>query len=202
MRMYNNAFNGPKLSPAQESDMLSRKDIDGLFQSYMPYVFKVAMRYPMELYEDIVQEGAKGLLEAIHRYDPAKSNGARLSTYGVMWIKCRIVEYIRKQFRHSTVSCADTEQYDHIMDNLHTNISVEDEVLAEEEMTGKQYLASKMNEQLCTLNPRALDVITKRYFNGVPVKQKELGDKYGVSKQQIGNIEKKALKDLRKALTR
>src|SRR5215469_12746161 len=42
-------------------------------------------------FDDLVQEGCLGLIEAIRRFDPA--HGARLSTYAGFWIRAFILKH-------------------------------------------------------------------------------------------------------------
>jgi RNA polymerase sigma-32 factor len=65
-----------------------------LVAANLRHVVRIAMNYagyklPLE---DIVQEGAIGLLIAIKKFDPHK--GYRLITYAAWWIKARIHDYI------------------------------------------------------------------------------------------------------------
>jgi RNA polymerase sigma-32 factor len=66
---------------------------DALFQANMPLVRQVASRFKrMGLpLEDLHQEGALGLMEAIRRFDPER--GLRLSTYAPYWIRAYLYEY-------------------------------------------------------------------------------------------------------------
>ena len=41
-------------------------------------------------YDDLVQDGYTGLIQAVDRYDPAR--GTRFSTYAVHWIRRTIEE--------------------------------------------------------------------------------------------------------------
>jgi RNA polymerase sigma-32 factor len=66
---------------------------DALFQANMPLVRQVAARFkrlglPLE---DLHQEGALGLMEAIRRFDPDR--GLRLSTYAPYWIRAYLYEF-------------------------------------------------------------------------------------------------------------
>jgi RNA polymerase primary sigma factor len=53
----------------------------------MRLVVSIARHYasPQHLFEDLVQEGALGLIEAVKRFDPEK--GFRFSTYATHWIR-------------------------------------------------------------------------------------------------------------------
>lgn len=58
-----------------------------LVEANMRLVINIAKHYhsPMIPFEDLVQEGAIGLMTAVERYDPTK--GFRFSTYATHWIK-------------------------------------------------------------------------------------------------------------------
>jgi RNA polymerase sigma-32 factor len=91
----------PMLS-ADEEIALARawrddNDVDAshkLVTSHLRLVTKVATKYrgyglPSE---DLVSEGAVGLMQAVKRFDPDR--GFRLSTYAIWWIRAAIQEYI------------------------------------------------------------------------------------------------------------
>ena len=60
---------------------------DRLVEANMRLVINIAKNYhnPLVPFEDLVQEGAIGLMTAAERYDPSK--GYRFSTYATHWIK-------------------------------------------------------------------------------------------------------------------
>ena len=60
---------------------------DRLVEANMRLVINIAKNYhnPLVPFEDLVQEGAIGLMTAAERYDPGK--GYRFSTYATHWIK-------------------------------------------------------------------------------------------------------------------
>lgn len=62
-------------------------------------VYSIANRYRTSTlaFEDLVQEGNIGLLEAIHRFDPNK--GTRFSTYATWWIRQSIARSIDQKGR-------------------------------------------------------------------------------------------------------
>jgi RNA polymerase primary sigma factor len=82
------------LSPDAERDLTQRVwtgDEDAretLFTANMRLVFFVARRYTVPdalSFDDLVQWGAMGLWEAIHRFDPTRQT--KFSTYAVFWIR-------------------------------------------------------------------------------------------------------------------
>ena len=65
-------------------------------QNYLPLVKSIVSRYKGRVsFEDLIQEGFLGLLEAEKRFDSSKK--AKFSTYAFYWIKKRILETIRKE---------------------------------------------------------------------------------------------------------
>ncbi len=68
-----------------------------LYQDYLPLIKSIASRYKKEgvPFEDLVQEGFLGLLEAEKRFDSSKK--VKFSTYAFYWIKKKILEVIQKE---------------------------------------------------------------------------------------------------------
>jgi len=62
-------------------------------------VVKIAMEYRRAWTNtlDLIQEGNLGLLQATHRFDP--SQGVKLSSYAVYWIRAYILKYILDNIR-------------------------------------------------------------------------------------------------------
>lgn len=71
-----------------------------LVESNLRLVLKIAGQLDRthgRAFDDIVQEGCLGLIEAIRRFDPAK--GARLSTYAALWIRAFITKFAMDNVR-------------------------------------------------------------------------------------------------------
>ncbi|RKY42015.1 MAG: hypothetical protein DRP80_07235 [Candidatus Omnitrophota bacterium] len=70
--------------------------MEKLYQNYLPLVKSIASRYKGRVpFEDLIQEGFLGLLEAEKRFDSSKK--AKFSTYAFYWIKKKISEAVRKE---------------------------------------------------------------------------------------------------------
>jgi RNA polymerase sigma-32 factor len=99
-------FRYPYLSAQQELDLSLKFTQDGCLKSahqlvlaHMRYVVKLARHYisyglPLN---DLVQEGAVGLMKAVQRFNPLQ--GVRLISFAVHWIKSEIHEYIIRNWR-------------------------------------------------------------------------------------------------------
>jgi RNA polymerase sigma-32 factor len=91
----------------------------GLVLSHLRLVVSIARQYlgygiP---HADLIQEGNLGLMKAVKRYDP--SQGARLVSYAIHWIKAEIHEYILKNWR--LVKLATTKAQRKLFFNLRSN---------------------------------------------------------------------------------
>ncbi len=96
----------PLLTHAEEVDFATRLrasgDIDSagkLVLSHLRLVVSIARQYlgyglP---HGDLIQEGNVGLMKAVKRFDPTQ--GVRLVSYAMHWIKAEIHEYILKNWR-------------------------------------------------------------------------------------------------------
>jgi RNA polymerase sigma factor for flagellar operon FliA len=76
-------------------DYLNRQE---LVKEYMPFVRKIAYDLvkslpPSVSVEDLIQEGALGLIGAVERFDPQRN--VKLSTYVMSRIKGAMLDYLR-----------------------------------------------------------------------------------------------------------
>ncbi|MGC8604135.1 MAG: RNA polymerase factor sigma-32 [Desulfomonilaceae bacterium] len=69
-----------------------------LVVSHLPFVVKIAFQYRhyMLPVQDLIQEGAIGLMKAVKRFDPYK--GYRLVSFAIWWVKAYIKNYILKSW--------------------------------------------------------------------------------------------------------
>lgn len=83
-------------SRAQAGDMAARQE---MMEANLRLVMSIARRYKARslCYEDFVQEGIIGLLDAIQKYDVQR--GYRFSTYASWWIRQGIARAIEKSDR-------------------------------------------------------------------------------------------------------
>lgn len=95
-----------RLLTAREEAILAQRARAGdpaarqaMMEANIRLVMSVARRYTCKslTFEDLVQEGILGLLEAVNKFDPARGN--RFSTYATYWIRQAIVRAIEKQDR-------------------------------------------------------------------------------------------------------
>ena len=90
------------LKPAEETELAARArrgDMEArqaMMEANIRLVMSIARRYTCKSlsFEDLVQEGIIGLLEAINKFDGERGN--RFSTYATYWIRQSIVRAIEK----------------------------------------------------------------------------------------------------------
>ena len=81
-----------------------------LVTSHLKLVVKVALIYH-KVYRnllDLIQEGNLGLLQAVRRFDP--SQGTRLATYAVWWIKAYILKFLLDNTRMVKIGTTNTRR--------------------------------------------------------------------------------------------
>jgi RNA polymerase primary sigma factor len=98
-RYFHEIRDYPLLSKEQEQGLAKRvkrrgcqDSLNGLIESNLSFVVKVASEYRnLGLpFEDLLNEGNLGLIEAAHRYDASK--GTKFITYAIWWIRKSILK--------------------------------------------------------------------------------------------------------------
>ncbi len=93
---------------AQYHETRAPRLLDQLVKNHRGLVVRLAKtfgRYDLPL-EDIISEGTLALVQAIHRFDPAKAGDASFATYATYWIRTAIKDYIMRN--HSIVAVTPT----------------------------------------------------------------------------------------------
>ena len=81
-----------------------------LVVSHLPFVVKIAFQYRhyMIPVQDLIQEGAIGLMKAVKRFDPYK--GYRLVSFAVWWIKAYIKNFILRSWNMVRLGTTQTQR--------------------------------------------------------------------------------------------
>ena len=200
------------LTPEQEVDLAKRtrlgdsKARDELIASNLKLAFSRAKMFSEngDLL-DLVQEAAFGLITAVKRYDPELVNPQtnapyRFSTYAVEWIDRSIKDRFRynKCMKRTATLVQLSEVTDAVEEAHHTDDSLDKAI----ESSVKKECASFINQAMEKLSVREKMVLVQRYgLNGHPTATlQQLGDTYGITKEGIRQIEKKALGKLAEQL--
>ena len=151
--------------------------------------------------DDLISIGTIGLIKAINTFDPDK--GTRLATYAARCIENEILMQFRAQKKPaqdiSVNEPIDTDSEGNPL-TLMDIISTEDEIV---EDIYKITMLKKLSTEVGRIkDPREKSIIMMRYgLDGMrPMTQLEVSKKLNISRSYVSRIEKKALKELRKAL--
>lgn len=151
--------------------------------------------------DDLISIGTIGLIKAINTFDPDK--GTRLATYAARCIENEILMQFRAQKKTaqdiSVNEPIDTDSEGNPL-TLMDIISTEDEIV---EDIYKITMLKKLSTEVGRIkDPREKSIIMMRYgLDGMrPMTQLEVSKKLNISRSYVSRIEKKALKELQKAL--
>ena len=151
--------------------------------------------------EDLISIGTIGLIKGISTFDPSK--GARLATYAARCVENEILMY----FRAGRKSAQDVSLSDYIDTGtdgapLALMDVVSEDVDLTEQVAGKETVEQLRRAVDTCLTQQERLVIRLRYGleTEIPLRQREVADRTGISRSYVSRIEKRALKKLRAAL--
>ena len=151
--------------------------------------------------EDLISIGTIGLIKGISTFDPSK--GARLATYAARCVENEILMY----FRAGRKSAQDVSLSDYIDTGtdgapLALMDVVSEDVDLTEQVAGKETVEQLRRAMDTCLTQQERLVIRLRYGleTEIPLRQREVADRTGISRSYVSRIEKRALKKLRAAL--
>ncbi|HEX6853365.1 MAG TPA: RNA polymerase sigma factor RpoD/SigA [Candidatus Polarisedimenticolaceae bacterium] len=233
----------------------SREALNGLIESNLSFVAKVASEYRnLGLpFEDLLNEGNIGLIEAAHRYDASK--GTKFITYAIWWIRksilkalsehsnlVRVPNYQMKKvreirdaeasLRRSLGRAPEREEIserlsrsvtkiDQVLQFNLREVSLDDKVGKDKDKPIADFLVdpgsadpeadlidresnSLVGEAMAHLTEQERTVIAYRFglAGGPPLTLKEIGEKMGISRERVRQIECQAKARLRKVFAR
>ncbi len=132
-----------------------------------------------EPYEDMLQEGIKGLARGFDKHDPSRGG---LTTCAVWYIRGSISGYLRKRIAKPTITNWDMARVD----------TESERPPAFGQYDGVQELIAKL---LWTLPDPMGQVLSMRFLRGMTLQK--AGDELGVTKERVRQIQIAALKRLR-----
>src|SRR5207244_4475998 len=127
--------------------------------------------------EDLVQEGHLGLVIAARRFDAARS--ARLATYASYWIRACMMETVVRS--HGAVRVGTTRAQRRIFFGLGR---------ARRELEG----AGEVAASRC---PREREILDAGHLSEESPALAELGERFGISRERVRQLEERALASLR-----
>ena len=255
IREYNLLSKEQEQSLARNVREGSRAALNELIESNLSFVVKVASEYRnLGLpFEDLLNEGNLGLIEAAHRYDASK--GTKFITYAIWWIRksilkalsehsnmVRVPNYQMKKVREirdaenslrrtlgrkpkreeiSKQLSKSVSKIDQTLQLKLREVSLDDKVGKERDTSISEYLVDKnstspeddlirreanslVTEAMDYLSKQERTVVTFRFglTGGSPLTLKEIGEKMGISRERVRQIECQAKTRLRKLFAR
>jgi RNA polymerase primary sigma factor len=171
--------------------------------SNLPFVVSVAKKYVHSgiRLEDLVQEGNVGLMKAIEHFDPKKN--VRFATYAVWWIRAYITRYLkdtRSQVRGGVGERAsmtdfsldqaiggddgsDTTYLDRLEDD---GPGPQDTFISGQQDERVRDALSKVRKRIGDLG---WDILQERLTQDSPRTLEELGQRWGVSRERVRQVE-------------
>ena len=149
--------------------------------------------------EELISIGTVGLIKAVSTYDYTKGN--KFATYASKCIENEILMYFRSQKKSAGDLYIDapieTDKDGNtlsLVDTIADNGNLVDDV----ELIIKSRQLYRFIDKC--LDKRELEIITHRYglFGKIPLTQKEVAKRLGISRSYVSRIEKKALATLKK----
>ena len=197
------------LSKSEESDCLARwaeGDVEArnkLVEHNLRLVAHIVKKYYAQTddAEDLISIGTIGLIKGINTYRAEK--GVKLSSYVSRCIENEIL----MAFRGARKSAGDVSLSEALdVEEDGGSLSILD-VLAQEddlcEQVGRAEIHSKLQRAIQTaLTDREAEIIRLRYglSGGEPQTQRQLAERFSISRSYVSRIEKRALEKLRDAL--
>lgn len=177
--------------------------------------------------EDIFQEGVLGMYKAIDKYNP--DMGAAFCTYATYWVRLFIIEFIKKNSKLVRVTEYANNQLGELKKNSDdkklqdkwgyyryqeiknlsekkdSDVSLFRDMKDESDFLGDikiENFKSILNKILKTFSVREKVIIRCRFAlnNGKRKKLEEIGKPFGITKEGIRQIERKAMRKLKKRL--
>jgi RNA polymerase primary sigma factor len=209
----------PQLTREQEYDLArrARKGEESarqlLAQSNLAFVVAVAKKFANRgaRLDDLIQEGNVGLMKAIEHFDPKKN--VRFATYAVWWIRAYITRYLKDN--RSQVRGGEAERGSMVDFSLDTTIDdegettfldrLEDASPSPQDVYISQEQGSEVQEALAKVRKRigdlGWDILQERLTQDKPRTLEELGQRWGVSRERVRQVELKTKHFLQRYLS-
>jgi RNA polymerase sporulation-specific sigma factor len=191
------------LSAAEEASLWRQFKIENsqparhrLVEAYQPLVYKIASRISgnEEVFFDLIQEGAIGLIEAVENFD--LKYAVKFSTFAQHRIRGRMIDFLKKlqRFKEPLEMALREEEFSSILTGI-----IDQQVNVEEEVALKM-INSQVNQAISRLTPKEQKVIHDLYLlDKEPV---VAATEMNISLSYLYKIQKKALQRLRGMLAK
>ena len=199
----------PQLTREQEYALVRRarkgdeRARETLAVSNLAFVVSVAKKFAHRgaRLDDLVQEGNVGLMKAIEHFDPKKN--VRFATYAVWWIRAYITRFLKDN--RSQVRGGESERGSMVDFSLDVTIDEDGETTflerLEEPSAGPQdtFIGKEQDQEvqaaLAKVKKRigdlGWDIVQERLTQDKPRTLEELGQRWGVSRERVRQVELK-----------
>lgn len=174
-----------------------------LAQANLPFVVAVARKFATRSgrLDDLVQEGNVGLMKAIEHFDSKKN--VRFATYAVWWIRAYITRYLKDNRSH--VRGGEHERASMCDFSLDAPIDGDAEATHLERLEDSRptpdaaFLSLERDERVSLalqrvkrrLGDLGWDILQERLTQDKPRTLEELGQRWGVSRERVRQVELK-----------
>jgi RNA polymerase sigma factor (sigma-70 family) len=182
-----------------------------IIQANLKFVVRVSRKYFYCGHNclDIIQEGNLGLIKALHRFDPGR--GIPFIYYAVWWIKAFIMAFMSRSGKVHTGSLSHAKKLlsldEYLGNDDHDKVRRVDFLTdgndPEKMFHGKETSSNAsclLDHCFTFLSDREVAVLKQRYFSDPPVKLKEIGAQFGVSRERVRQIQVRSIEKLKQAL--
>src|SRR3954469_23839845 len=207
---YLRSLGGHKQLTREQEYSLSKRARKGdeearriLAVSNLPFVVAVARKFASRgaRLDDLVQEGNVGLMKAIEHFDSKKN--VCFATYAVWWIRAYITRYLkdnRSQVRGGESERASMSDFSldtpieedgesTSLERLEDGSQTQDETFLRSERDGE--VAEALTRVKKRLGELGWDILQERLTQEKPRTLEELGQRWGVSRERVRQVELK-----------
>lgn len=149
--------------------------------------------------EDLISIGTIGLIKAVGTYQPAKS--IKLATYASRCIENEILMHFRTcRKQGDAISMAEPIDTDKDGNQLTLLDIIEDGCDIQEQVASQMQIQQLYQFLQQKLTPREVEILVHRYglYGQIPMTQREVAKKMGISRSYVSRLEKRAIAMLRK----
>lgn len=195
-----------------------------IVESNLRLVAKVALRYRSQPFEDLIGEGAQGLIIAVERFEVAR--GLRFGTYATFWVRhaiqraventastVRIPVHMQAKRRHGEGPREGVDlggpalSLDAPLGDSGDDRSFHDVVADESDGAASQLEGFRVSEDVrrmvfSVLTPKEREIVESRYLRDREETLSEVGERFDLSRERIRQIEAIAFRKMRRALER
>jgi len=210
LSFYLKGLGGHRQLAREEEYELARRARQGetaarhaLASSNLPFVVAIAKRFSNRgaRLDDLVQEGNVGLMKAIEHFDPKKN--VRFATYAVWWIRAYITRYLKDN--RSQVRGGEAERSSMVDFSLDNTVEEDSETTYLDRLEDTSptvdvcfFRREKNNEVIQALGrvrkrlgDLGWDILKERLTQDKPRTLEELGQRWGVSRERVRQVELK-----------